>query len=168
MWQRQVLPLGCEQRAPRLTLVGGWPCRRGGSPPSHPRMPLPAGRRQLGLGPSVHGGVLRAPQRVGRTADRQGGPSGAARTHLSQGVVLPARAHLRSGLEEKAINLKKLARGSGFLYMDYFVIKISSLVRNCIVLWQEIVFALLPSLPFICTALLEKSIKAEGRHLLSH
>ena len=142
MWQWQVLPLSCEQRAPRLTLAGGWLCPRGGPPPSHPRMPLSAGRCQLGLGPSVHRGVLRAPQRVGHTADRQGRPRGAARTHLSHGVAFPARTHLRSGLEEKAINLKKLSRGSGFLYMDYFVIKIFSLVRNCIVLWQEIAFAL--------------------------
>lgn len=130
------------QRAPRLTLAGGWPCPRGGPPLSHPRIPLSAGRRQLGLGPSVHGGVLRAPQRVGRAADGQGGPRGAARTHLSRGVALPACAHLHSGLEEKAINLKMLASGSGFLYMDYFVIKIFSVVRNCIVLWQEIAFAL--------------------------
>ena len=37
---------------------------------------------------------------------------------------------------------KMLASGSGFLCMDYFVIKIFSVVRNCIVLWQEIAFAL--------------------------
>lgn len=69
-------------------------------PVPHAAAPISAGRRQLGLGPSLHGGVLRAPHRVGPAADREGGPRGTVRTHLSPwGTAdLSAPSNLRFGL----------------------------------------------------------------------